>query len=249
MRWLAMVVVVAFGVTLAQNPPPVVRKKRRKKKPAPQQKQPEKQPEEEPETRYPSWYANAREGDWVLFLTRKIELALWTVKKVERKKAKQEDGSEVDAIFLTIEKRYFNPDGTEQVGEKQEKTGWEPIWRDDIQAKIRMGIVREEPALFTTIDGKKIECVKQDAEDAQGRRSQSLLLREQRVGGTLFTRMGYTTYVVALQWGDKSKKPKLKWDPEELRRFYSKYDRYYEEEEEKDPPKEPPEPPESEDEE
>lgn len=239
MRWCCFVLLFVFGATLAQNQPPVLKKKRRKKEPS----------EEEQEKHYLSWYANAKEGDWVLFLTRKIELALWRIKKAERKKMKQKDGTEVDAIVLTIEKRYFNADGTEQVENRQEKTAWEPIFRDDIRAKIRMGIVREEAAVFTTIDGRSIECVKQDAEDAKGRRSQSLLSRQQHVGGTLFTRMGLTTYVVALQWGDKTKKPKLKWDPEQLRKFYSKYDKYYEEEEEEDPPKEPPEPPESDEEE
>ena len=244
MRWAAVLLLCVAGVVLAQNPPPVIKKRRRPKRPKPQQQKQKKE-----EEHYLSWYANAKEGDWVLFLTRKIELALWTVKKSERKKMKQQDGTEVDAVVITIEKRYFNADGTEQVEERRTKTAWEPIYRDDIRAKIRLGIVREEDAVFTTIDGKQIECVKQDAEDAQGRRSQSLLSREQHVGGTLFTRRGITTYVVALQWGDKNKKPTLKWNAESLRRFYSKYDRYYEEEEEEDPPKEPPEPPESDEEE
>jgi len=244
MRWSVVLLLCLAAVVAAQNQPPVLRRKRR-----PRRAKPQKQEQKKEEEHYLSWYANANEGDWVLFLTRKIELALWTVKKSERKKMKQQDGTEVDAIVLTIEKRYFKPDGTEMTKDKEEQTAWEPIYRDDIRAKIGLGIVREENAVFTTIDGRQIECVKQDAEDAQGRRSQSLLSRAQHIGGTLFTRRGITTYVVALQWGNKNEKPTLKWNAESLRRFYSKYDRYYEEEEEEDPPKEPPEPPESDEEE
>ncbi|RKY13213.1 MAG: hypothetical protein DRP82_05745, partial [Planctomycetota bacterium] len=160
MRWSGLLLLCLIAALAAQNQPPVVRRKRRPKRPKPQQQEPKK------EEHYLSWYANAKEGDWVLFLTRKIELALWTVKKSERKKMKRQDGTEVDAIVLTIEKRYFKPDGTEMTEDREEQTAWEPIYRDDIKAKIKLGIVREENAVFTTIDGRQIECVKQDAEDA-----------------------------------------------------------------------------------
>ena len=198
---------------------------------------------EKPPRGYRSFWADVREGDWALYVTWERQLALKTVEKVEDKG---------DALKITLRQRYFRLDGTE-IEPEEEKGRFKPVSefteKKESMATIQMirgGLIKESKVTFPLMEGGEMLCIKHDSE-IEGQPKQVIYCRAVHVGGTVFIRIAHTTYMVLLDWGDKKDKPDIeKWVDmsEEVRAYYSNWDRFFEEEPEKDEGVEPPEPPE-----
>jgi len=97
-------------------------------------------------------------------------------------------------------------------------------------------------------DGRKLGCERHIVVTAdRGEESETLMCPGVRAGGIVFMRRSVTTYYILLDFGDSSRRPRLKWDSRIIKELRERYDRPFglEPSLQEDPPEgEPPEPPE-----
>jgi|GEM_PF-3432719 len=196
---------------------------------------------------YKSYWADAQEGDWVIYVTHLKQMALFRVIEVKEKNGEK---------LVRIRKQWFYPDGKETPPAKGDEPEPEPIdvnkdKEDGIRSISSPHVTVMEAQFIVPTTKEKLDCILNDAKGLEDKHAQSLYSSKVRCGGIVYTRISppATTYIVLWDYGDKNKDWRNSIAPgiEKASAHLMQWDRFYDEkfEGEEDPPEgEPPEPPE-----